>query len=269
MRLKFKILLSFLLLFSTCDFFDPSAFFYTVSVDERFKESKSLPSKSSPLLTDNKNFSFLVITDTHYYKEQLNYIKDIDSKKNELKIDFIVVNGDIVQSGLKSQYELAKEDFEKTSLPIYTTIGNHDMYNNGYILYKKYFGKTVYDFKIDQLHLIFLDTANGTLGNLQFEYLENILKNSNCRNKIVFTHYNFIEKELVSFTSYSYSDEVYKIFSLFEKYAVNFCISGHIHEFILTNIKGTSYISLVNKGGSSNNYLIFRYNNGIIHYEIF
>ncbi|HOJ63036.1 MAG TPA: metallophosphoesterase [Spirochaetota bacterium] len=268
MRLKFKILF-LVIFFLSCDYFDPSGFFCTVSIDERFKENQKLPPINPPSLINDKEFSFLLITDTHYYKEQLNYIKDIEAKKDEFKIDFIIINGDIVQSGLKSQYELAKEDFKNSSIPIYTTIGNHDIYNNGYIFYKEYFGKSIYDFKIDTLHLIFLDTANGTLGSLQLKYLEDILKNSNSKNKIVFTHYNLIEEEFGSFTSYSYSDEVYKIFSLFEKYNVNFCISGHIHSFYLTEIRGTTYISLTNMASSSNNHIIFRYKNGLLKYEIF
>ncbi len=267
MKLKFKILFLFFIL--SCDYFDPSGFFYTVSVDQRFRENETLNNIKPPSLSNNKNFSFIVITDTHYYKEQLNYIKDIENRKNELNIDFIIVNGDIVQSGLKSQYDLAKEDFNNSSIPIYTTIGNHDIYNNGYLFYKEYFGRTVYDFKIDELHLIFLDTANGTLGDLQLKYLEKILKESDCKKKIVFTHYNFLEEELNSFTSYSYTDEIYKIFYLFEKYNVSFSVSGHIHKFNLITIKGITYISLVNKAGTNNNTLIFRYNNGNISYEIY
>lgn len=268
MKLKFKILF-LIIFFLCCDYFDPTGFLYTINVDERFKENQSLKEIKSPSISNTKEFSFLVICDTHYYKHQLNYIKDIENKKDYFKIDFIIVNGDIVQSGLENQYILAKEDFNNSSIPIYTTIGNHDIYNNGYNFYKKYFGRSVYDFKIDDLHLIFLDTANGTLGKLQFDYLENILKNSKSQKKIVFTHYNLVENEFNSFTSYSYSDEVYKIFSTFEKYNVNFCISGHIHRFILTNIRGTTYISLTNKGSDKNDHIIFRYKNGILTYEIF
>ncbi|OHD14762.1 MAG: hypothetical protein A2086_07045 [Spirochaetes bacterium GWD1_27_9] len=267
MKLRFFSLI--LLVFVSCDFIDFGGMFVSSQIDDRFREKDSLKNFNPPQITDTNNFSFLVISDTHYYKTQLNYIKDIENNKNNWNISFIVINGDIVQNGLKEAFNLVKEDIAQTTLPIYPVIGNHDVYFNGFDTYKEVFGRTIYDFKIGETHLIFLDTANGTLGEGQKNYLIDTLKNSTAKNKIVFTHYSFIDKEVESATSVSNLEESYFIFDLFEKYKVNYCITGHLHFSDYKEIRGTKYIIVNNRGGDSNYYLKISVKNGILEHIVF
>ena len=96
MRLIFSF--SLLFLFLGCNYVDIGGLFYSSDVNTRFNEKDTLKNFTAPTVNPD-DFSFLVITDTHYYKEQTNYLKEIDLKKIEWNISFLVINGDLVQNG--------------------------------------------------------------------------------------------------------------------------------------------------------------------------
>ncbi len=254
---------------SSCEFLDLSGLFFSSDVDNRFKEKNSLKNYSPPIIPDTNNYSFLVITDTHYYDIQLGYIENIENNNASWNLSFIIVNGDIVQSGKKYSFELVKDDISKTTLPVYPVIGNHDLYNNGFENYKKYFGRTVYDFKIGITHLIFLDTANGTLGEEQKPWLEKTLKNSGCKYKIIFTHYSPTAYEMEEPTAMSYPEEAYYIFDLCERYHVNYYICGHLHFYDYKEIRGTKYIIINAMAADKNSFIKISIESGNLKYNIF
>ena len=71
-----------------------------------------------------------------------------------------------------------KEDFSivPAFMPFYPVVGNHDITHNGWALFSRLFKTSFYEFtvmvdgKYDRF--IFLDSANGTLGDFQIEQIE-------------------------------------------------------------------------------------------------
>ena len=254
-----------------CDYVNLWGFLSSSPVDDRFKQKDSLKNYNPPVITDQNNFSFLVISDTHYYNSQPYYIKSIDANKTTWDLSFVIIAGDIVQAGMQDQFDLAAADFATTTLPVYPVIGNHDLFNNGFEIYRNVFGRTVYDMKIgNMLHMIFIDTANGTVGELQMNWLENILKGSDAKYRIVFSHYNLTDsEEWQTFTTYSYPDEVYYLFNLFDTYNVDYCVAGHLHEYDLKDIRGTKYFILNNYADNDKNHLLISVKNGNLEYSFF
>ena len=68
-----------------------------------------------------------------------------------------------------------------TNLPFYPVVGNHDITHNGWALYSRIFKTSFYEFTVRVINdndtvydrFIFLDSANGTLGNYQIDEIEN------------------------------------------------------------------------------------------------
>lgn len=266
--MKLILSISLFLLFFSCSYVDIGGLFYSSDVNDRFNERESLKDFKAPDVSDD-DFSFIVITDTHYYQNQSGYLKQIEENREKWDIDFVIITGDVVQNGLKESYDLYLEDLKNITIPVYTVIGNHDIYNNGYDIYKKVIGRTVYDFMIGKNQFIFLDTANGTLGNVQKKYLEDTLERSDAVNKIVFSHYSLTDKELQSPTALTYPEECYYLFDLFEKYVVDYFISGHLHFYDKKEIKGVKYIIVENRNGNSNYYLKVTIKNNVINHTVF
>ncbi|HOV15757.1 MAG TPA: metallophosphoesterase, partial [Spirochaetota bacterium] len=140
--MKLILIISIVILLFSCDYVDISGLFNSSKIEERFNEKDTLKNFLSPSVNPD-DYSFLVIADPHYYKTQPNFIKYIDAKKSDWNISFIVINGDLVQNGSKESYDLYLDDTKNSALPIYPVIGNHDIYFNGYEIYKKLIGRTV------------------------------------------------------------------------------------------------------------------------------
>jgi 3',5'-cyclic AMP phosphodiesterase CpdA len=273
MRLKqnnmIVLILAFIFLLSGCDYIDLGGVFSSSDVDNRFDKNDSLKDYNAPTLADVNNYSFIVITDTHYYNAQLGYFEDIEKHKNNWGISFIVVTGDLIQNGKKEAYDLIKADIKKTSLPFYPVIGNHDIYNDGFKYYKKYFGRTMYDFTIGNTYYLFFDTANGTLGEQQKNWLKERLDKTNAKHKILFTHYSPTDQEFETPTSMTYPEEAYFLIDLCDKYNVDFFICGHLHKYDEKKIRGTKYIVLNNREKGVDCFLKVSVENGNLNYEVF
>jgi predicted phosphodiesterase len=192
-----------------------------------------------------------VIADTHYYNYQPDYFKTIQEKKDEWGISFVIHVGDITQNGQMSEFNIATDDFFNCTLPVFMVPGNHDLYYEGFDIYKSKFGRTIYDFKIGKTQFIFLDTANGTLGNLQKNWLEDRLKNTNANNIFIFTHYCLFDSEYLSYTDWSFPEEKYYLIDLFDKYNVNYYICGHLHLNAQSEIRGVDYITIKNMSSNA------------------
>lgn len=253
----------------SCDFISFSSIFNTVTVCSRFEEKDKLNDFSAPLLNDLYNYNFMVITDTHYGKNNQTYFNKLELFIKENDIEFAVVCGDITDSGFEEEYRTAVSDFEKSGVKVYPVIGNHDIYNNGYELYKEYFGRTVYTVEFGLSKLIFLDTANGILGNKQKSWYESQLKNNESGIFFVFTHYSPFDSLLQTPTAMPYPEETYYFTDINSRYNVNYMITGHLHRYDFRKVRDVSYVCISNISDGKNNVIVFKVRNGEVKLEVF
>ena len=201
---KIKKNIAILFLFITsCEYLDLCSIANSDTIDFRFNENKNYSSHPNPIISNPENFSFLVVSDTHYYKEKFGYGKRLDKLRQDYNADFLIINGDISQSGLEKQFNLFLDDMKDYNGIIYPVLGNHDVYNNGNKVFGKLLGQFIYSLEIGNTKLIFLDTATGTFGKKQKDWYEKEL--STNKQIIVFTHYNFITGTVQEWTSVSYT----------------------------------------------------------------
>ena len=142
--------------------FDPGSFLGAGSPDSRFDASSQLLSPTSPQVMNSDSFSFLVISDIHYGRYDSALIT-AQHFYTHTPYDFLIVNGDITQRGLASEWESFERDRVELSVPLYLSIGNHDLFNEGEEQFYHYFGPTHYAFEVGEVLFIFLDTGNGVL----------------------------------------------------------------------------------------------------------
>lgn len=241
----YKCLFLFIILFVIfgCNV-DGTGLVYSSRVNARFSEKNSLANFAQPPVPSTTDYNFLIIADTHYYDTQPNYFKEIEANRVTWDISFVIVLGDISQCGYESSFQLAKSDFENTSIPVYPIVGNHDMFNNGFDKYKKIFGRSVYSFTIGETIFIFLDSANGTLGSLQKSWLNNQLHDTTADNILLFSHYSPIDRAWQSTCEWSFPEEKYELFDLFDNYNVDYYFCGHLHHDDSSIIRGVNYTVL-------------------------
>lgn len=256
---KIKKNIAILFLFITsCEYLDLCSIANSDTIDFRFNENKNYSSHPNPIISNPENFFFLVVSDTHYYKEKFGYGKRLDKLRQDYNADFLIVNGDISQSGLEKQFNLFLDDMKDYNGIIYPVLGNHDVYNNGNKVFGKLLGQFIYSLEIGNTKLIFLDTATGTFGKKQKDWYEKEL--STNKQIIVFTHYNFITGTVQEWTSVSYTEDEYYFFNINEKYNVKYVISGHLHQNNEGEIRNVPYKTVTTLKNEKNAVLLVSIN---------
>ncbi len=212
-----------------------------------------------PITNATNSWSFYSISDLH---GGTNIMVPIFKDLLENKPDFIIANGDLINSGSKSEYIITSELFNSYNIPIYTSIGNHDVWGLGNKYYPSFFGPYYYSFTYNNATFIVLNTSSGIIGESQFEWLENELQNVTTDLIFIIGHMspiNTITGEFDSSVNLSPESndnlqskaESDKLIELCEQYGVDYYLAGHSHVYGKTTIGNTTYVTSGVLGGTA------------------
>jgi len=213
-------------------------------VETRVREclSGTIPWPDPPRVDTNR-FRFAILTDLHFGDPESVALGWFRYQLEQLDIDFVCVLGDITDHGLPAEYEQARRGLDSFGRPCYCAIGNHDLYqSNGWQSFKQTFGPACFSLLIaNRLNLIFLDTAEGTLGPTQFEWLETTLETDTSTYRIVLTHFPLYDGFCPTPFRLASPTERYKLQSILARHRVAAFVSGHIHGWRHTTIEGVNH----------------------------
>jgi hypothetical protein len=228
---KLSILALLALLFGACEM-DPVQWVCHPAVEERVAENLSgtLP-VPQPVAVDPDSFVFGVFGDPQLHADLANRLAEFGVYARAYGLDFFCALGDLAHDASEAEVAAAKAAFDSVGVPYYVTIGNHDLYQReGWQRYKSTWGRSTYSVTIGgRLKLIFLDTADGMLGETQFEWLEEQLADTLPRHKIVGTHFPIYSGERPLWGRLARAAERYRLLSLLHEHGVEAWCSGHIH----------------------------------------
>jgi len=127
-----------------------------IRLEENYRNLNSKNISTILSASGKESFNFLVISDSQRSYDQLD---DFVKKANSLKdISFVVLDGDITDFGLQTEYLWIAERMQKLSFPFITVIGNHDMLGNGREVYKEMFGAENFSFSYSGYRFVFLNS---------------------------------------------------------------------------------------------------------------
>ena len=270
---QFISLLTILIL-SSCNLgVDFGGFFSSYSdPDSRFDEKDELSMHSDPqtlqtipLINGKLSYSFSIISDIHVKDNKAVHLEQFVQDLLIPEDRFILDCGDSSQSGTADQLETYKTILNISGLPWFAAIGNHDLYFEGWKNYREIIGRSIYSFQVGSpgypgsLFAIVLDSANGTLGGKQLNWLKETLEMQKglWDHLIVMTHSQFFSTGLNSVVQFTDTDEIYALMYLFRTYGVDYVFMGHNHKWDKRTINGVNYISLdpLIKGNSEDSYI--------------
>ncbi len=217
-----------------------------ILVNSCVSSKKNKKEKKDPL------FSFIFCNDIHINKKEhavyfARSIKNWNTFSD--KFDFVVIGGDIVEYGLKEEFDLAKIEFDKLKNPFYTVLGNHDVSaqgDKGKVAYRETFGlnRENYIVQHKDIALVFLDLTDAQRSNVEVKkssvkWLKNELPNiPKDMPVIVFSHFPLHPenpKYPVKNTSY--------LFNILDERNVLAYFSGHYHGKWRGERDGVSFFS--------------------------
>ena len=231
------------LCFVSCEYGNKNVFYKYNEVNKR--EQNFIDMGTPSLLNDNQSsYTVLLITDVHFGATAGQILSNeffdwLEQKKlkNELP-RFCLCLGDIADRGYKKEFDSYLEfqnKVEAYGIPVFNSVGNHDLYNSGWKNWKDAAAQglicqenSFYKFNTQQLSWYTFDSGSNVIGNNQLKKLtKEILSDSN--NKIIFTHYPAYHDTL--FFGMEDTDERNELITLFNKNKVKVLLCGHDHVY--------------------------------------
>lgn len=187
-------------------------------------------------------FSFAQLTDIHISPTNDAALNDLRNSVRELNendsIAFIIVSGDISDSGEKESLLRAKQVFDSLRLPYYVTSGNHETKwsESGCTDFAKVFGSDHFIFTYNDCLFFGFPTgpvikmADGHVAPQDVIWIDSILSNQK-EAKYIFpvTHYPLQNGDV---------DNWYEVTDIFRNYNVQCVLGGHYHRNLLFNCDG-------------------------------
>lgn len=226
-------------------------------------------------------FSFVFMTDIHLQPEEnavAGFRKAIDMI-NSLKPDFVITGGDQIMDALAqrhsradSLYNLYRETVQGLKMPVYNTMGNHEIYgiykrsgadrghpDYGEKMFENRFGKSYYSFDHKGWKFMVLNSVEdtgedryiGLIDQKQIEWIKEELKKTDPKTPIVLsTHIPLMTIYTQRYEGTTVANRPglvvtngKEVVDLFKGYNLKLVLQGHLHTVEEINVEGIRFIT--------------------------
>jgi len=236
---------------------------------------------TKPAGSSEKDFSFVFMTDIHLQPEQNapEGFKQAMDSVNALNPDFVITGGDLIMDALgqsygrsDSLYKLYVEVIPNLKMPVYNTMGNHEIYGiyngsgadpmhpeYGEKMFEKRLGKSYYSFEHKGWKFMILNSVEDTRKNsyigwidsTQMDWIKTELAQTDKEMPIVIsTHIPFItifEQKYYGSTLKNDSSLVVAnskdVIDLFANHSLKLVLQGHLHTIEDIYVDGIHFIT--------------------------
>ncbi|GAF75761.1 unnamed protein product, partial [marine sediment metagenome] len=156
------------------------------------------PSKPDELdILDKPILSFSIISDP---ESDIENLKKALQKTKEKNLKFVIIPGDLTQTGTPEELDQVKQTLQESKLDYYLIPGNHDIWysrKKNTHTFNQFFGPSYYAKEIGDYQFIFLDNSDEYLGMgaPQLSWLEVKLLNLKPLNFFIFSHIPFFHPQ--------------------------------------------------------------------------
>jgi predicted phosphodiesterase len=223
------------------------------TIDKRFEQSMEYNQQAgyATIQAPSDNYHVYVCTDTHIHKTRKRWEEFVDAYRADDVCPVAVHLGDIIDA--KTDFNYVKEPLLSPSPKdtLMAVCGNHDIYFKQWKNFIAAFKTSTYYFVVKtpsgarDLFVVY-DSADGTVGSKQLQWLENTLQwasKQGFRHIIGCTHTHLFKRDgSQGYTSNFTIEETYALLDLLSKYGVEMVWSGHDHVREITQVRGMKCI---------------------------
>ncbi len=220
--------------------------------DQRFQDSNSLtPPVTSVSVPDSQNYTFAIVGDLHIGNQDTTRFQQILSMASSEGDSFIVLLGDNVDQGDQADFQAFQAALSSSSFnnKAVIAIGNHDIFNDGWTYYKQVVGPSHYTFTAGNAKFIILDTADGTVGSDQTDWLKAQLAQPKPQLLFLVSHYLPVVPGVQTYLRLSDDSEALHMMNLASNNGVNAWLGGHYHSYLVGGAAGVTYVVAGGGGG--------------------
>jgi 3',5'-cyclic-AMP phosphodiesterase len=214
-------------------------------VDDRFNESMAGEAKSlvfPPPAADA--YSFLWASDIHVADGRSDHVDKLGAYARQVGAVFALHSGDCADGGTRADYDKwVASMITYMPVPMFTAIGNHDLYGEGWPLFRRFIGPSTFRFTYGYCDFVFIDTAGGTLGQDQMHWFEKAMeRGSNYPLRFVLSHYPIYDGAIQTPSTMGNTEERMKIVSLMGDNNVSYYLCGHKHCLEHEQVRGFEHL---------------------------
>ncbi len=245
--------------FVACDRLDMVGMFAGTSptIDQRFQVSQLYNKEAgfATLKATQEEYHVYVCTDTHITDTRTRWQHFINTYRADDNCPVAVHLGDIIDAKTDFSYveealmpQTAESDKTDTLMAV---CGNHDIYFRLWDKFVHVFKTSTYYFVVEtpsgakDLFIVY-DSADGTVGKLQLQWLRETLEwadTQDFRHIVACTHTHFFKRDSSQGHTSNYTqEETYALLNLFNKHKVSMVWSGHDHSREVTQVKNMTCI---------------------------
>ena len=221
-------------------------------------------------------FSFALLTDTHISTSNPHPMEDLQRSIADInqnpEIEFVVVTGDLTESGDRASIEVVKAALDQLSVPYYAASGNHETTwsESGVMDFTRVFGDSRFAFTHNGMYFIGFNSgpvirmADGHVAPQDIAWLKHNLDSVTKAGDtpiFVFTHYPLRNGDV---------DNWYDVTDVLRQHNVQCIIGGHYHRNLIFDCDGIANVlnrSNLRGNDTINGYSIISVTDSIRFYE--
>ena len=193
-------------------------------------------------------FSFALLTDTHISTSNPRPMEDLQRSIADINLDptieFVVVTGDLSESGDRASIQAIKDELEKLNVPFYAASGNHETTwsESGVMDFSRVFGDSRFAFTHNGMYFIGFNSgpvirmADGHVAPQDIAWLKHNLDSVSAAGDapiFVFTHYPLRNGDV---------DNWYNVTDVLRQHNVQCIMGGHYHRNLLFDCDGIANV---------------------------
>jgi|GEM_PF-4370711 len=194
--------------------------------------------------SDTGSFKFVVVGDNRDGPETFTTILE---EINADSYAFCINTGDIISSGRRDQFQEFMDMVDDLAIPLYVSIGNHELYNNSPEHAMEFLGEVNYSFEYGNTLFVILDDSNYTISDGQYEWMDGVMASTTKENIIVSAHIPPYDPREGEDHCLNEADAL-RFETFMADHDVDLVLAGHIHMYDHTVIKGVDYIVTAGAG---------------------
>ena len=189
-------------------------------------------------------FSFALLTDIHVSNSNPQPLEDLQRSVEDINttpdIDFVIVSGDLTESGDRQALNTVKAELDKLTVPYYATSGNHETtWSESAVMdFARVFGSNRFAFTHDSIFFIGFNSgpvirmADGHVAPQDIAWLRQQLDSIATfthHKSIVITHYPLQSGDV---------DNWYAVTDVLRQHPIQCILGGHYHRNLLFDCDG-------------------------------
>jgi Icc protein len=156
---------------------------------------------------------------------------------------FVVFMGDITERGEIAEYDLFERQLQTLTIPIYTTLGNHELWGPAERFHDRY-GRASFHFGFKGAAFTFVDSGNAGLDPIVDSWLDGWLDEAKDQVHVFLTHFPLLDPFGGRYGSFRSAEDGRRLLAKLALGNVDLTLYGHIHTYIpFENAGIPAYIS--------------------------